>query len=241
MGQQALDKPFTGGLGSYKVYVLVAYHIERHLLNGGADRPSEILISLLVRYGCIGENDDVTTTDLEQLRSREDSVSSDGGMCELTPVFRLGDCVDMFRECHTRLFDRIRDVDDLDSSNVSYLSSFIDCFRLREARETSHQRSMMSKSLCRPTARDDTGKVTPGRRVGKVFSKSGAVRDRSEPPKRGPRGGLVPKRRPDLQAKHSLRKDRDAEIIQRAMKNRKNKKKQTRDVALREFASRHSF
>ena len=27
MTQQGLDKPFTGGLGSYKLYVLVAYHV----------------------------------------------------------------------------------------------------------------------------------------------------------------------------------------------------------------------
>lgn len=70
MVQQGLDKPFTGGLGSYKLYVLVAHHvsdfkplyysknsilimtnhcssslqIEHHLANGGNDRPSEILI-----------------------------------------------------------------------------------------------------------------------------------------------------------------------------------------------------
>jgi len=27
LGQQALDKPFTGGLGSYKLYVLVGSHV----------------------------------------------------------------------------------------------------------------------------------------------------------------------------------------------------------------------
>ena len=27
MAQQDFDKPFTGGLGSYKLYVLVAYHV----------------------------------------------------------------------------------------------------------------------------------------------------------------------------------------------------------------------
>ena len=27
MSQQGFDKPFTGGLGSYKLYVLVAYHV----------------------------------------------------------------------------------------------------------------------------------------------------------------------------------------------------------------------
>lgn len=27
LAQQDLDKPFTGGLGSYKLYVLVAHHV----------------------------------------------------------------------------------------------------------------------------------------------------------------------------------------------------------------------
>jgi hypothetical protein len=27
LNQQGLDLPFTGGLGSYKLYVLVAYHV----------------------------------------------------------------------------------------------------------------------------------------------------------------------------------------------------------------------
>ena len=30
--QQDLDKPFTGGLGSYKLYVLVAHHVSIVLL-----------------------------------------------------------------------------------------------------------------------------------------------------------------------------------------------------------------
>ena len=47
---------------------------------------------------------------------------------------------------------------------------------------------------------------------------------------RGPRGGLVPKARPDLSAKRSLRSNREAETIQRGMKYRKNNKKQMRDT-----------
>lgn len=30
MVQQGLDKPFTGGLGSYKLYVLVAHHVSHY-------------------------------------------------------------------------------------------------------------------------------------------------------------------------------------------------------------------
>ena len=238
MAQQGLDKPFTGGLGSYKLYVLVAYHIDCHLANGGTDRPSEVLISLLIRYGCVGKKKH-ETTDLMQLKNREEYVSSDGGMCELTPTFRLGDCVNMFRECHGRLLDRISVMEDyhggFDHGRISYLSSIIDCYRLREARETSNRRAKLWDNICRPTAYNDAGKVDPNRRVGMVFSKRGAVGD----VKRSPRGTLIPKNRPDLQAKQSLRGNREAEVIQRGTKNRKNNKKQKRDTALKEFASSH--
>lgn len=158
-------------------------------------------------------------------------------MCELTPVFRLSDCVDMFRECHVRLGERFLIVDEGDSDKISYLSSIIDCFRLREARETSDRRSKLCDSICCPIARNDTGKVNPGKRTGHVFSKSGGAQSL----KRGPKGSIVPRKRPDLQARNSLRGNRDAETIQRAMKNRKNKKKQGRDTELKSFASRHSI
>jgi len=49
--QQDLDKPFTGGLGSYKLYVLVAHHLERYLEIGGNDEPGEVLMSFLRRFG----------------------------------------------------------------------------------------------------------------------------------------------------------------------------------------------
>ncbi|KAL7545244.1 hypothetical protein ACHAWF_008597 [Thalassiosira exigua] len=233
LAQQGFDKPFTGGLGSFKLYVIVAYHIEMHLENGGKDRPSEILISILFRYGCV-ERDALASTDLEQLQNKNYILSCAGGNCELTPIFRLSELVGMFGECHKRLFDRML----ADNRDISYLSSIIDCYRLREARETSDRRSKFCDNIYRPVARNDPGKISAGRRVGQVFTKNGAQNNNF---KRGPKGGIVPRKRPDLHAKHSLRNNRESETIQRGMKNRKNKKKQKRDEALRTFASRHSF
>ena len=179
-------------------------------------------------------------TDLERLREKKVLVSCDGGTCDLELVFRIGDCVDTFRECHERLFARIRTLDDASSSEtneqVSFLSSIIDCFRLRDARETSDRRSKMCDindiGTTRPIARNDPGKVNGGRRIGKVFSKS----DGPENWKRGPRGGIIPRKRPDLEAAKNSN-HRNVEILQRATKNRKNNKKQKRDVAFKEFAS----
>ena len=31
LNQQGLDKPFTGGLGSYKLYVMVCHHVSRRI------------------------------------------------------------------------------------------------------------------------------------------------------------------------------------------------------------------
>jgi hypothetical protein len=159
----------------------------------------------------------------------------DGGVVDLTPVHRLSDCVDMFRECH----DRIRKADIGENAvKTYYLSTIIDCFRLREARETSDRRSKMGDDNFRPPiARMGPGKVNGGRSAGAVISGS----DVQKGLKRGPRGGIVPKIRPDLAAKKSLKSDCYGEITQRAMKNRKNKKKQTRDAPFKKLASRHSI
>ena len=80
LNQHGLDKPFSGGIGSFKLYVLVASHvsleciplgaiapltkayrssfsrqakIEQHLSLGGHDLAAEILITFLFRYGRI--------------------------------------------------------------------------------------------------------------------------------------------------------------------------------------------
>jgi hypothetical protein len=104
-------------------------------------------LSLLARYGLKGSKRGRDTTDLEQLRNRDDVLRCDGGVVELTPVFRLSDCVDMFRECHDRILKA--DIGE-DTVKASFLSSIIDCFRFREARETSVRRSKMGDDTVRP-------------------------------------------------------------------------------------------
>ena len=121
------------------------------------------------------------------------------------------------------------------NEKLSFLSSIIDCFRLRDARETSDRRSKMCDTNIignTPIARNDPGKVNGGRRIGKVFSKSDGPENWM---KRGPRGSIIPKKRPDLEAKNS---SRCVEALQRATKNRKNNKKQKRDAVLTKSASR---
>ena len=159
--QQDLDKPFTGGLGSFKLYVLVAHHIEQHLSNGGRDRPSEVLLTLLYRYGCPNSSKSKkTTTDLLGCQNRNSVIHCGKGVCELVPVFKLEDCVAMFNECYFRLTDRIQLAEERDSSKFSYLSSFIDCRRLREARELWARRAKLSESIDHPISQDNPLRVS---------------------------------------------------------------------------------
>lgn len=217
----------------------------------------------MFRYSCIGSINDKSTTDLESIRNGEGLIASDDGVCDLAPVFRIPDVVEMFRECHERLVDRMLLAEGFDDEGgrdeLSYLSSMIDCFRLKEARESSDRRSRIAEDITKPVGRDHPGKVNASRRVGKVFSKSeyssgpkrsiptsfldqGSNKRRqsyNDPsPKRGPRGGIVPLHRPDVAAMKTLRSNPEKELLLRGTKNRKNKKKQMRDEALRVFSRR---
>ena len=111
LSQHGLDTPFTGGLGSYKLYVLVAHHIERHLSLGGSDRPGEIILSFLFRFGMSGvaqlgtkRNDQRHCTKLKQYVALD---GPNGGCADLSNVFRLDECIELFRLCWERLWSKI--------------------------------------------------------------------------------------------------------------------------------------
>lgn len=109
LSQQSLDTPFTGGLGSYKLYVLVADHLQRHLALGGSDRPGEVLLSFLYRYGCCGANRNDATTHQTKLSQHRPVEARDGASADLSNVYKLNDCVHLFRLCWERLWERVRD------------------------------------------------------------------------------------------------------------------------------------
>lgn len=85
-------------------------------------------------------------------------------------------------------------------------------------------------------------KAVAGKKVNYTFSKFGVKGSSNEihkhlQPKRGPRGGLIPIRRPDIEAKPRGIKA----LLLRGGKFRKNNKKQKRDAALNEFAKVHGW
>jgi len=100
--QADLDKPFTGGLGSYKLYVMVAYHIEKHIENGGNDIPSEVLLAFLFRYGSCEDDDAKQSRAITKL-SFTSVFSSGGGTAEMQPKFRLAECEAVFKIAFERI------------------------------------------------------------------------------------------------------------------------------------------
>jgi hypothetical protein len=149
LSQQSLDTPFTGGLGSYKLYVLVADHLQRHLTLGGSDRPGEVLLSFLYRYGCCGasRNDSSHQTRLSQHRPLQ---ALDGASADLSNVFKLDACIQLFRLCWDRLSERVQESRQLKQEakrKTSLLAVVICPDRLRREREASLR--LLKQSLVR--------------------------------------------------------------------------------------------
>jgi len=119
LSQHKLDVPYSGGLGSYKLYVLLAYHINKHLASGGSDRPGEVLLSFLYRYGCVGA--DGTDTNHTVLSQDVPLYGVDGASADLSNVFKLDECVHLFRLCRDRLWGRIQRSENTKSSLLAEL------------------------------------------------------------------------------------------------------------------------
>jgi len=103
--QQAdLDLPFTGGLGSFKLYVLVAHHIYSLLLSWGDDHPGEVLLLVLYRYGTLKDLvsyvDGWTTTPLDRGGAK---IAEDGCAAELDAVYKLHLICGLCGLCYVRL------------------------------------------------------------------------------------------------------------------------------------------
>jgi hypothetical protein len=139
--QQDLDKPFTGGLGSYKLYVLVAYHIQQHLALGGSDRPGEVLIAFFFRYGNV-KGHDVDDQNRTMLSQHVALQEESGCIADLSNVFQLEHCVSLFKNCWARLWKLANAFSAKKcGANDSLLASFVHGVRLREEREECLRKS----------------------------------------------------------------------------------------------------
>jgi hypothetical protein len=214
LSQHHLDEPFTGGLGSYKLYILVADHIHRHLQfqqeqrqrrrrddrdgkdsRGDGDQdhhPFEMLYTFLYRYGYANDDDscrprkrtktnhsnDATTTNTAdtpilfechnypttKLHQHIPFVAYDGTTCaDLSNVYKLHDCIALFRLCYNRLKNQIQNmaaqIPPTVSSHPHHSSSLfahVICpFQLQSDRERMLQQTQLSvvHQIARPDGR----------------------------------------------------------------------------------------
>jgi len=223
--QNDLDKPFTGGLGSYKLYVLVAYHLEQRLASGENDNPAEALVSFFRRYGGCENAKRIkrksAVTDLAKL----DSIECDGGLVELNSVFKLSDCLELFRLCN----EKVMSMKNFDLSGVSVLAQLIDHVKLCTQRESCRKQSEVQpqqnnfQRMFNRVAKKGKEAAPP-----KMPAKS-KKRKRSEEG-RSPLATRTKKNRLEQNGKHqhSIRI-----FLENATKNRKKKKKQNRDKGKR--------
>jgi len=136
---------------------MVAYHLERHLAMGGADRASEVLVSFLIRFGSckqglglvgmststftfnhnskIGESYNTYLTSSTVLRT------NDNYEADLQAVFLLQHCVELFSRCWSKLAQQYtRSVSS--SANLTSRSILVDLVNvktLQKEREYSHE------------------------------------------------------------------------------------------------------
>ncbi|OEU22309.1 hypothetical protein FRACYDRAFT_232464 [Fragilariopsis cylindrus CCMP1102] len=108
LSQQGLDKPFTGGLGSYALYVLVASHIEHHLAMGGDDNPAEALYTFFFRYGAVKHSNPKISSSCRTELSQDMIIETqDGGSIDMKSCFQVGNCVTFFGACWRILHKRL--------------------------------------------------------------------------------------------------------------------------------------
>ena len=134
------DTPFSGGLGSYKLYVLVASHIAKHLELGGRDDPGEVFLSFVFRYGdSVGQNH--MHRDTRTLISKDDIVScGNGGKADLSNVFLIKDCRNLFGSLWNRLWGCLRKSGrraSSDTPTASLLAELIHTTWLDHSRQTN--------------------------------------------------------------------------------------------------------
>lgn len=139
--QHELDVPFTGGLGSFKLYVLVAFHIQQHLLAGGRDEPGEVLLAFFFRYGDIDGYNDVPRQCRTTLKQHEPLYYNDDTIADLSNVFHLESCKELFRRSWTHLWKIMATARNSNQPVPSLLRHIIDGHQMSSQRASWQRRS----------------------------------------------------------------------------------------------------
>jgi hypothetical protein len=216
--------------------------MEEHIALGGADRPSEVLLSFFFRFRkwCGDRRHRYRRGSSETHLSPHSVIRCGGGSADLKPVFNLEHCCKLFDKSWMRLTNELQS----DNSNVSFLGQLVKANQLRSERniyrKKASQLSRYSQSQPRSPKKDREVSMN----YSHVFLKPTAVKDSTLPldacadelmagygMKRDPRDRLIPCNRPDVQDRLSM-----SEIVGRALKNGNNKKKQKRGKRLKSTA-----
>merc|ERR1712012_175023 len=132
------DKPFTGGLGSYKLYVLVANHFNSHKSLGGGTSAAEILVSFFYRYSVPKKSNSKARTYL----SKNSTISSENGEADLSPV-SVEHCTQLFQLCFQRIMDYLADYKE---DGKSLVASLIDMMKIKRERNSVLNQTKLFKS-----------------------------------------------------------------------------------------------
>lgn len=218
---------------------------------GGADRPSEVLLSFFFRFRkWRGERRYQDRRGSPETHLSPHSViHCDGGSAELQPVFKLEHCCRLFDMSLTRLINELQ----LEDSTVSFLGQLVKAQQLCSERNICQKKA---SQLGRFSQSQQHGLAKKDREASVkhlfVFSNPNAIGNALQVEalpedanadelmagygmKRGPRGGLIPRNSFEAEARQSV-----TEVVGRALKNRKNKKKQKRDQGLKSIALREA-
>lgn len=140
----AKDTPFSGGLGSYKLYVLVVTHITRHVGLGGRDDPGEIFMSFAYRYGTAVASNNCHRGARTAIEKGDIATCRHGGKADLSNVFLINECRSLFGSIWNRLHVLLRLPGGKGDSRkgpprTSYLAEVIHTTWLDHSRETSNR------------------------------------------------------------------------------------------------------
>ena len=142
LSQRRLHRQSSGGIPSQTLHLLVLYHIQCHIeLQGGSDRPGEVLLSFLFRYGATfasftGEAiEDLARTDLARDEPLPLAFVGVGGeRCtaeiDLSHVAMLESCIGLFHSCWEGMLDRLRTAasnaaDEQDASSSAFAGTIL--------------------------------------------------------------------------------------------------------------------
>ena len=231
------------GLGSYRLYVMIAFHIEQHLRDGGTDNPTELLLGFLHRYG--RRKTDVIDRPF---------VSCQQGDADLSGVYRIELCVELFNLTYEKLRSCLvtKNIEGR-KEKMSILAQIVDSARLHKEREGFIAKAKLIRFYdtkggnSQASSQKDSRKAVKSNEKKRKASKKILEEEEDDADveadrlirgyklRRGPGGSLIPLQRPDLQ--HNKRRSSDEVLRGRASKMRKNKKKQNRDKNLRFLAT----